>query len=151
MSSDEYYDLAWRAVRNGLDELNYMLASLGLGPRELEDACARTRGRAAFLELSVGVRFSCVVVALAASLSSQLSSLIAEAAMDPGRCAAVSSIPTAVEGLSYLLERDLREEEAVYRLAQDRLYKAAISTVNIMREQARLLGTLCGNTLPEKL
>lgn len=151
MSSDEYYDLAWRAVRNGLNELNYMLVPLGLGPRELEDACARAHGGTTFLELSVGVRFSCVVVALAASLSSQLSSLIAEAAVDPGRCAAFSLIPSAVEGLSYLLDRDLREEGALYRLTHDRLYNAALSAVSVMREQARLLGTLCGNTRPEKL
>ena len=151
MSTEEYYDLAWRAARKGLGELDYMLAPLGLRPDELEDLCARSRGVASVSELNVALRFSCAVVALAASLSSQLSSMIVEAAMAPDLCGALSSIPPIVKDLSSSLIRDLKEEGAVYRVADDRLFEAAMKMVRVVDDEARLLGSLCGHTPPEKL
>ncbi len=151
MPSNEFYELAWRTARRGLGELDYMLRPLGLSASELEISCARSQGVQSMTDLNIALRFSCAVIALAASMSSELSSFITEAALSPGSCSSLSPLLDIIVDLVSSLRRDLLEEGATYNVMKGRLLRAALSIVDILDKEAQLLSSLCGQPYPEKL
>jgi len=147
MLSEEYYELAWRAVRKGLDEIDYILRQLNTTSKDFEAGCHRTVLTEGLAEHNVATLLSCVVIALLTSLNSQLTSLLTELMSRPDLCRGLEGPLRELKALSESFRRDLLEEGAQYKVLGSKLLRTALSLSDITGRLTELAKDICETKL----
>ncbi|ESQ26145.1 MAG: hypothetical protein OSP8Acid_04260 [uncultured Acidilobus sp. OSP8] len=147
MLSEEYYELAWRAVRKGFGEIDYILRQLNATPKDFEAGCHRIVSTEGLTEHNVATLFSCVVIALLTSLSSQLTSLLTELVARPDLCRGLEGPLRELKALSESFRRDLLEEGAQYKVLGSKLLRTALSLSDITGRLTELAKDICETKL----
>jgi len=147
MLSEEYYELAWRAVRKGFGEIDYILRQLNTTSKDFEAGCHRIVSTEGLTEHNVATLFSCVVIALLTSLSSQLTSLLTELVVRPDLCRGLEGPLRELRALSETFRRDLLEEGAQYKVLGSKLLRTALSLSDITGRLTELAKDICETKL----
>ncbi len=141
-----YYDLAWRASKSGLRELEFLLRPLGFDVEQVEAECAKALGANSLSELNLGLRFSCSVMIILASLASQLPSLLIEASLSSGFCDELNVLTRQLRELASRFKVDLGQEGALYRISETNVFRSASLLAKLVEDEASLAKTLCGGS-----
>jgi len=147
MLSEEYYELAWRAVRKGFGEIDYILRQLNTTSKDFEAGCHRVVSTEGLTEHNVATLFSCVVIALLTSLSSQLTNLLTELVARPDLCGGLEGPLRELRVLSESFRRDLLEEGAQYKVLGSKLLRTALSLSDITGRLTELAKEICESKL----
>jgi len=143
MLSEEYYELAWRAVRKGFSEIDYILRQLNTTSKDFEAGCHRIVLTEGLTEHNVATLFSCAVIALLTSLSFQLTSLLTELVARPDLCGGLEGPLRELRALSESFRRDLLEEGAQYEVLGNKLLRTALSLSDITGRLTELAKEIC--------
>ena len=117
--SSEYYELLWRATREGECFEGDLLGRLGVSCDYVKLACSKYFGRESYEGLDLGRRYACNALVAAALLAAQLILVAATSLVEPGQCWQAGRLAGSLGDFVGLVRRDVVGEAREYGIGPD--------------------------------